>query len=372
MGQTLRNHRSSLRLRRSWSLAGIRGLFVAGAVSIMVPLSQVPASAHAPDATNAPTDCTKFQADGPHEFSITLDEWTDTARERTVPVRIFSPQGTKKYPVVLFSHGLGGSRQGADYLASRLASFGMLVVLVQHAGSDRSIWEGKPRADILKALARAATDPQVAIQRFMDVPFVLDEIERRAAGGELNADSANAAIAGHSFGAHSVLAALGRTYSSPGGEISFKDPRLKAGVALSPPEPPRRLKGDALERIYRLIDVPILHMTGTRDNNPMRPEQSPEGRLIPFQTMGHTDDFLVVFEGADHNVFAGTPRRINGTPAPESYRPVQADVAAASAAFLSLHLKNDPDARNLIGDRTCRLGLTQDAEFLTHGDHDGG
>ena len=58
-----------------------------------------------------------------------------------MPYLIRYPAGvTGAVPVVVFSHGLGGSRRGAVYYAEHLASHGYVVVMVQHPGSDASIW----------------------------------------------------------------------------------------------------------------------------------------------------------------------------------------------------------------------------------------
>ena len=40
----------------------------------------------------------------------------DAARQRDIPIRVFLPASTAAAPVVLFSHGLGGSRENAGYL----------------------------------------------------------------------------------------------------------------------------------------------------------------------------------------------------------------------------------------------------------------
>ena len=59
-----------------------------------------------------------------------LGEWTDAARaNRVVPYKIYYPanaQGAR--PIVIFSHGLGGSRDGAEYLLRFLAENGYAAV----------------------------------------------------------------------------------------------------------------------------------------------------------------------------------------------------------------------------------------------------
>ena len=40
----------------------------------------------------------------------------DVSRERTIPIRVYLSARTAPAPVVLFSHGLGGSRAGSPFL----------------------------------------------------------------------------------------------------------------------------------------------------------------------------------------------------------------------------------------------------------------
>ena len=49
------------------------------------------------------------------------ETWQDTRRQRAVPVRIRWPQAAAPaalWPVVIYSHGLGGSRDGGDVWGS--------------------------------------------------------------------------------------------------------------------------------------------------------------------------------------------------------------------------------------------------------------
>ncbi len=70
----------------------------------------------------------------------------DGTRERKVPVRVYLPTGAAPAPVVLWSHGLGGSRDNSAYLGRHWSARGFVVVAMQHAGSDESVWQdAKPR-----------------------------------------------------------------------------------------------------------------------------------------------------------------------------------------------------------------------------------
>ena len=61
----------------------------------------------------------------------------DKARKREVPVKIYLKPSAKPQPVVLFSHGLGGSRDASPYLGKHWAEHGYIAVFVQHNDACR-------------------------------------------------------------------------------------------------------------------------------------------------------------------------------------------------------------------------------------------
>ncbi len=71
--------------------------------------------------------------------TIVREEWRDSARDRTVPVKLYIPAGAGPFPVVIHSHGLGGSREGSTVILNAVSRAGFLVVALQHAGSDTGI-----------------------------------------------------------------------------------------------------------------------------------------------------------------------------------------------------------------------------------------
>src|SRR3990167_3541328 len=60
------------------------------------------------------------------------------------PVRVFVPGGKGAFPVILFSHGLGGSREGNRFLGEHWARRGYVAVFLQHPGSDTGVWKDLP------------------------------------------------------------------------------------------------------------------------------------------------------------------------------------------------------------------------------------
>src|SRR5262249_16305921 len=111
---------------------------------------------------------------GAYEVETFTRDWKDAKRkDREVPVRFYVPKKAKgPLPVVIFSQGLGGSRDGAGYLGKHCASDGFVCVYVQHRGSDELVWKGKAKP--MEELKKAIT-PGNLIARGDDVRFVIDQ-----------------------------------------------------------------------------------------------------------------------------------------------------------------------------------------------------
>jgi len=59
---------------------------------------------------------------------------TDAVRARQLPLKIYYPKQERAggYPVVIFSHGSGGSKDGYSYLGRFWAENGYVVIHVTH------------------------------------------------------------------------------------------------------------------------------------------------------------------------------------------------------------------------------------------------
>lgn len=282
---------------------------------------------------------------GPYRVVQVEGEWRDARRDRVVPYLIRYPEGaTGPAPVVIFSHGLGGGRRGAAYYGEHLASHGYVVVMVQHPGSDLSIWNGvRPNlGNVDQAmLARAVADPRVTINRFLDIPFALDQlVAMNAADGPLKGrlDLTRIGMSGHSFGAVTTQAMAGQVY--PGGR-SLPEPRFTAFLAMSPSAARDGDNATAFGSITR----PFLSLTGTEDSFTVRSDEPAAevvaGRQQPFAHVSGPD-MLVLLTGGDHMVFSGR-QEVGGAPRPNDARHREI-ILAASLAWWDAWLKDDPKA----------------------------
>lgn len=149
------------------------------------------------------------------------------------------------FPVVVFSHGNRGIRFQSVYFATHLASHGFVVASPDHHGNT---------------FQDAIADPDAAINRPLDMSFVIDQLEAMNVepGHFLEGaiDATRIGASGHSFGGYTTFTLGGGTFALG----TFTDPRVKAllpqapaTAAIFPPE------------FFATITVPTLIFGGSID-----------------------------------------------------------------------------------------------------------
>jgi predicted dienelactone hydrolase len=281
--------------------------------------------------------------------------WSDAQRGRTIPVRIYSPSGSsERFPVIVFSTGLGRSRDDCAYLGQYWAGCGYVSIFVQHPGSDQEARQGSLRPR--KTLQREFYAPENIRNRPLDIIFVLDQLEKMAGDGSSPGnllDMTRIGAAGHDFGAQTVLALAGQVLP---GKISFTDKRVKAVVAMSSPVP---LGQVPLTVAYSGVSLPLLHITGTEDNSIVATTTASQRRL-PFDYASGVDQYLITFIGADHLTYSGHARAKNGT----HDAMFQRLMAECSATYWDAYLKDRREAKEWLADGglVAHLGSTARVE----------
>lgn len=320
---------------RRWAL--IAGLLACTSATLaQAPVVGAPAQAvlqPQPSAALA-TAVAPPQADAPALYSVQEFDWLDASRQRDVPVRLYMPLAAtaeQPVPLVVFSHGIGGSRRGYSYLGQHWASQGYASLHLQHVGSDRSLWTGNPLA--LAVRLQAAAQESEATARVRDLSFALDKL----LSGPLAArvDSRRIVAAGHSYGANTTLLAVGAQVERDGQLLNLRDPRLKAAIVISAPP----FYGESTpERILGAIQVPSLHITSTEDIIRVPGYFSPASdRVAVYEATGGSTKALAVFEGGSHSIF--TDR--GGTGGVALNPQVKAATQALSTAFIGSVFNGD-------------------------------
>ena len=275
--------------------------------------------------------------------------WASSPAATAPPLRVHLPQDRSLAPVVLFSHGLGGSREGNAYLGTHWALRGYAAVFLQHPGSDSSVWRDVPQRQRRQAMEQAAGAGNLLL-RVKDVKVVLDQLAQwnedagHALSGRL--DLGRVGMSGHSFGAVTTQAVSGQRFR---GRLSLTDPRIKAAIAMSPSRP--RRGGDSAES-FGDVGIPWLLMTGTRDLAPIGGADL-ASRLAVFPALPPGGAYELVLDGAEHSAFSDRP--LPGDAAPRNPNHHRA-ILALSTAFWDAWLRGDGAARRwLDGDGPSSL-----------------
>lgn len=280
------------------------------------------------------------------EVEVVDFDWTDAQRQRPVPARLYLPRPpaggvAAPAPLIVFSHGLGGSRFGYSHLGRHWAEQGFASLHVQHQGSDRAVWTSS-LLELYANMQAAVTDAQ-AIARAKDVSFGIGRVlsEPSLAG---RIDGRHIAVAGHSYGANTALlvagAVVAREVDGQWRDLSLRDERVRAAVLLS--TPPFHGETDA-KAVLGAIAVPTLHVTGTEDVIRVPGYRSePADRIRLFDAMpsgpGTPPRALAVFTGATHSIFTDRTDRAG----PELNRVVKAATRELTTEFLRAVLKDAP------------------------------
>jgi predicted dienelactone hydrolase len=304
----------------------------------------------------------KYQpAKGQFEVGTQRIDWQDKKRDREVPVKIYYPKNaTSSVPVIIFSHGLGGSRDGYIYLGNEWASHGYVSVHVQHHGSDTAVLRTAMTGGLQEAIK-----PVNASNRVVDIYFAIHELERmNQEPGPLRGrlDLQHIGVAGHSYGAWTTLVVGGEVIIQEEGHeynrTSVRDPRIKAMIPMSAPVPEKT----HLDEAFGAINLPCLHMTGTLDDSPIA-ETKAADRRIPFDHMTAkvADEYLLTFNGGDHMVFSG---RLSQRSSRAGHDQIfQKFIDESSTAFWDAYLKGNQAAKDYLRDGDFKTELGDEGTF---------
>ncbi|MEV0459192.1 alpha/beta hydrolase family protein [Catellatospora methionotrophica] len=252
--------------------------------------------------------------------------------DNIVPARTHSmfdvaaaPEGGR-FPVVLFSPGLGGVRTQNTAWAEELASRGYLVVGLDHPYDSAAVVLADGRT--IRTMVTAAGDPvRWTAVRAADLSFVLTQLDRLDKGqfpsplsGRI--DIHRAAVTGHSIGGAAAL------------QAARQDTRFAAVINLD---------GFPRDPADQPLQQPILAVA-----HPVDPQENPTylpslDRVLQRST---ATSYLLTVPGSAHLTFTDGPLYLPPVPAlvgslsPSESLQMTVD---ASAAFLDTTLRNKPD-----------------------------
>jgi predicted dienelactone hydrolase len=239
------------------------------------------------------------------------------------PVELYLPQlyewqnaPAQGFPVVIISHGLGGSRHSYSYLGNYLASGGIAVVAIEHTGSND---------EQLLALLEGRTDQVVPDEEFIrrpqDISLTINALSRTQTPTStlpIPLDMNRVGVMGQSFGGYTAFAVAGARFDvaqlnqqCPPSSLTFNPSLLLQCQANALGDPRSQLADPRVRSIfvmnpigsvlfgpsgYGQIQVPVMVVAGAADTiAPAFPEQ-----IKPFTWLTTPDRYLLQLNPGTH------------------------------------------------------------------------
>jgi len=265
---------------------------------------------------------------------------------RVLPLKIYYPKeaAAERYPLIIMSHGLGGTREACMYLGTTWAEQGFVVIAMQHEGSDRDVIKNSKRGEQMEALKKAINTDSY-LKRIQDVSATIDQAAKwnrdrsHPLFDKLNMNQVG--MCGHSFGAVTTQAVSGQRNALMGDQ--FTDTRIKAAFMMSPSIPKKFGKPDTTgaKKAFSKVAIPWLLMTGTEDRAIITPQVTPESRQLVFENLPEGDKYQLVLNGAKHMAFSDRLLFGKKHPHPAHHRSIQ----IISTSFYKAHLTNGAEGK---------------------------
>ncbi|CAG0994290.1 hypothetical protein PHYC_02469 [Phycisphaerales bacterium] len=307
-------------------------------------------------------------AKGPFRV-VTVEEVTlhDAARSKDLRVKVRAPaykgdepKDAPRFPLVVFSHGLGGSKDAFGDLCEHLASHGYVVINPTHADSIQERQRKGEKVTRDNAFDIRRMTPDARWDRVKDIGLILDSLDKieldvdalHDAAGRGRVDRDRIAAAGHSAGALTtqLIGGMNSRDAENGEKGPQPDPRVKAAVVISGQGVNRfAIREDAWSKVA----IPWLVITGSQDTTSISSE-TPATRRHPFEKArgrekGGPPAYLLWIEGATHSSYqgSGSLRTLRETPKTD-VKVIQDCVASATLAFLDRYIKGQEGAEKYL------------------------
>ncbi len=228
------------------------------------------------------------------------------------------------YPVIYFSHGLGGARLQSIFYTEHLASWGFVVIAADHPGSTFFDVRGGDTSGVIESFGYRPLE-------ILRLIAYSDEINASGPYAGLM-DMNSLAVTGHSFGGYTTISAGGAQVNSTSlaaqcslpeaqemglcdnlderlqtmatvrgltevpAELwpATTDPRIKAIVPLAP------AAGEIFgEAGMAGVTIPMMLIVGTKDNS----TPASTNAIPAFKDASSAEKSLVMLQNADHYIF---------------------------------------------------------------------
>jgi dienelactone hydrolase len=232
---------------------------------------------------------------------------------RSLPVRVTAPSSGECVPLIVFSHGAGGSGTGYTYLAQHWAEHGYVCVQPTHRDSVEWNAAHKTGKSFVQTMRDMPQDRDAWLARISDILSVIEQVDllQNAIPELIKIDASRVGLGGHSLGAFIAMLIAGVQMPGAGSaELPVALPlehKVKALVALSPQgirdeTNPRALAFDS-SAAFDSLHLPVLFETGEYDSTGWTVQSQ---RLQAFESSpAGGDKYLLSLHAANHMTFVG-------------------------------------------------------------------
>lgn len=281
-----------------------------------------------------------------------LERYANSANAlRQVPIKIYYPQASGLFPVIIFSHGSGGSKNAFSYLGRFWASHGYISIHPTHFGSDKSVFQSGGR----DALENSSKDPQQWRDRAGDISFLIDslkQLERNIPPLTQKIDYSHIGVSGHSYGAYTAILIAGALVDIPQQpNITFQDERACAFLGISS-------QGSGTYGLtkssWNEIQAPVMTVSGTKETGGKGKPKS--WRLEPFKYMPPGNKYHTLIQNAEHSSYNDYKRSTEISKLEmQAINDIHTYLQSASIAFWDAYLKEDNSAREYLKSKMLQI-----------------
>ena len=296
-----------------------------------------------------------FEIDNPHPTAQGVDDSYELKAEIYSPIDL-----NQSAPLAIIDHGFGAKAADYQELARHLASYGYIVVLPEHKGSSDN-----DRKALLQGEVGVNINPVEFYSRPRDITYLLNELEKHP-DFQPRINWSQIGIMGHSLGGTTALLVGGANLDwkkiqnvcqqddflfnvsiflqcnakkLPPGNYNFRDPRIKAVVALN------SIGSVVLgQESMSKIKIPTLIVGGTQDFiAPFVDEQ-----VYPFLWLKTTHKYLATVVGGGHvaqsyrSSLAEVEDVVSSSSLDQDY------LKALSLAFFEAHIRDRPEYQSYL------------------------
>ncbi|WCD83050.1 alpha/beta hydrolase family protein [Pseudomonas sp. TUM22785] len=235
---------------------------------------------------------------------------TWTLGQQPLEVSWLAPAGEHgAAPLILYLPGLGESARSGELWRRAWAEAGYAVLSIQMPQQGRALYSsGDAQAGAFRKLAQDNYSQASLRQRITLAQAALAEAAKRGRAGDpalAGVDWDNWMVAGFDLGAQTAAALVGEHGN---GEARLSALRPKAAILLSP-----YVESSYDTDRFTHIDVPVLSISGPRDEDPFSWIPSPQQRQVLWRGLQVNDSYLLTLIEADHALLGGElPRPMGG------------------------------------------------------------